>query len=115
MASETQVNWFLLQNNQKNPLNFNLKLNSLKPDLKYTQLYNHSLVIKDLNVEDKGKYLCSVESPFEELENFVELSVFGEPPKILSNLEKMTVYQGQQLNIACLVKGKSVINEEVSI
>ena len=105
LSQETKVTWFLLRNEDKRALNFNLKLNSLKPDLKYRQLYDHSLVIQDLNVEDKGKYLCSVETPFEKLEHSVELSVFGEPPKILSNLEKMTVYQGQALSIACLVKG----------
>ena len=105
LSQETKVTWFLLRNEDKRALNFNLKLNSLKPDLKYRQLYDHSLVIQDLSVEDKGKYLCSVETPFEKLEHSVELSVFGEPPKILSNLEKMTVYQGQALSIACLVKG----------
>lgn len=101
LTQETQVQWFL--NGQ--PLNFKLKLNSLKADLKYRMGYDHALLIQDLNVQDKGTYLCSVKTPYEKLDHSVELSVFGEPPKILSNLEKMTIYQGQNLTIACLVTG----------
>ena len=46
-----------------------------------------------------------VKTPYESLEHSVELYVQGEPPKILSNLGKMDIYEGKELEIACLAKG----------
>ena len=62
-------------------------------------------MIQDLVVDDEGKYLCMVKTPYESLEHSVELYVQGEPPKILSNLGKMDIYEGKELKIACLAKG----------
>ena len=72
---------------------------------KYLKLTNNSLIINSLKEDDKGKYICTVETPFESLEYSVELFVHGEPPKILSNFKKLTLYEGEDLVIPCRVKG----------
>ena len=46
-----------------------------------------------------------VKTPYESLEHSVELYVQGEPPQIMSNLGKMDIYEGKELEIACLAKG----------
>ena len=101
LAKETKVQWFRLSQ----PINLNLKLSNAGPDLKYLKLINNSLLIHDLGVDDKGKYLCSVKTPYESLEYSVQLFVHGEPPKILSNFKKMTLYEGQDLELPCLARG----------
>ena len=106
LAEETVVQWFKLNlDNQKQLINFNLLQSSITSELKYLKKIDNSLLIKDLVVEDEGKYLCMVKTPYESLENSLELYVHGEPPKILSNLTKMSIYEGEKLEITCLAKG----------
>ena len=106
LAQETKVQWFkLTKSDKKYPINMKLLLSSEKLDFKYLKLVNNSLLIHDLNVEDKGKYLCSVKTPYESLEYNVELFVHGEPPRILSKFKKHTLNEGMDLILPCLAKG----------
>ena len=106
LAKETVVQWFRLNlDNKKQLVNFNLLQTSTRSDLKYLKMINNSLLIQDLVVEDEGKYLCLVKTPYESSEFSVELFVHGEPPKILSNLTRMALYEGKNLEIRCLAKG----------
>ncbi len=56
---------------------------------KHSKHLNQSLTITELSVEDRGKYLCSVQTPFEKMNFTIELFVHGEPPKILSNFKQV--------------------------
>ena len=76
---------------------------------KYLKLTNNSLIINSLKEDDKGKYICTVETPFESLEYSVELFVHGEPPKILSNFKKLTLYEGEDLGMISHKKSKITI------
>ncbi len=102
LARDTTVQWF---KSDSQPINLNLLLNSGRSDLKYMKLVNNELLINDLGVDDEGKYSCTVKTPYESLQYSVQLFVHGEPPKIISNLKKITLYEGEDLIIPCLAKG----------
>lgn len=46
-----------------------------------------------------------METPFERINYAVTLFVNGEAPKILSELKKKTIYEGETLELSCLVRG----------
>ena len=56
-------------------------------------------------VEDEGKYICTVETPYESLDYSLKLTVHGEPPKILSDLQSTVLYEGENFTILCQVRG----------
>ena len=98
VKGETKVKWFKKSANGQEPLDTD-------HDLKYSILANDSLSINSLGVTDKGVYVCTVDTPFESLDYSVELFVHGEPPKILSQFNKLTLYEGEPLVIPCRVRG----------
>lgn len=72
---------------------------------KYKILENTSLSINQLTLEDKGVYECTVKTPFESITVKVSLQISGEAPRILSELDKLTLYEGDNLRLKCLVRG----------
>eukprot|EP00094_Tigriopus_californicus_P008856 TCALIF_08537-PA protein Name:"Similar to Hmcn2 Hemicentin-2 (Mus musculus)" AED:0.16 eAED:0.19 QI:0/-1/0/1/-1/1/1/0/1771 len=72
---------------------------------KYKIMKNTSLFINQLTLEDKGVYECTVKTPFESITVKVSLHISGEAPRILSELDKKTLYEGDNLRLKCLVRG----------
>ena len=66
---------------------------------------DRSLAISNLSLSDNGVYTCEVATPFESIAAQVAVRVSGEPPRILSDFKKVVVYEGEALEIRCLVRG----------
>lgn len=104
---ETDVQWYRMTENggQQLPINYNLYISTSKARKKYLKMSDHTLAIFELSVEDRGKYVCLVQTPFESLPYTVQLFVHGEPPKILTHFKKVTLYEGDRMVLPCLVRG----------
>jgi hypothetical protein len=74
-------------------------------DSKYLLMSDRSLKISNLSLFDRGLYTCEVSTPFETTSSKISLRVSGEPPKILSEFTKIVLYEGQALDLKCLVRG----------
>ena len=61
--------------------------------------------MSNLTLTDNGVYTCEVETPFETITSQVAVRVSGEPPRILSDFKKIVVYEGESMEIRCLVRG----------
>ncbi len=64
-----------------------------------------TLEIRNLIQDDRGLYECHVKTPFETIVYKVALQVSGEAPNIQNELGKVTLYEGEQLKLDCLVRG----------
>ena len=107
LRSETRVRWFFKSDEKGSavtPIFDASKFTTKKIKQKF-ETKDNVLKITDLKVEDKGVYECLVETPFEKISYSVNLFVNGEAPKILSQFKKRTLYEGEMLDLACLVRG----------
>jgi hypothetical protein len=107
LRSETRVRWFFKSDEKGSavtPIFDASKFTTKKIKQKF-ETKDNILKITDLKVEDKGVYECLVETPFEKISYSVNLFVNGEAPKILSQFKKRTLYEGETLDLACLVRG----------
>ncbi len=93
---ETQVKW----EKDGRRLFFSEDLNP-----RFTLQSDRALSIRNLSLSDRGVYACLVSTPFETSSSEVLLRVSGEPPKILSSFDKVVVYEGERLELKCLVRG----------
>ena len=95
LAPETEVTW---------------RRNGTEVDLaevgKYRLTGDNGLLIQDLESGDEGAYSCEVRTPLEVVSSpEVDLGVTGEAPRIVSDLGRTTVYEGERLELKCVARG----------
>ena len=118
--NETEVSWNkdgdilgkILRNTQKSDL---IRLEKAKyyfsqllsdtTVAKHSMQPDWSLKMSNLTLSDNGIYTCEVATPFETITSQIAVRVSGEPPRILSDFKKIVVYEGESLEIRCLVRG----------
>ena len=73
------------------------KFNDMELDYKagdkFELLENRSLKIKDLVLEDKGRYTCRVTNSLEQTETHIQLIISGMGPHIINDFRKVAVQQ----------------------
>ena len=47
--------------------------------------------------QDNGYYTCNVVTPLQTVNSTIQLIVSGESPKIINNLDKVTIHEGETL------------------
>ena len=69
----------------------------IEEDGKYSLLPNKSLLLENITLSDSGLYTCKVVTPLQNVNSTIQLIVSGESPKIISNLDKVTIHEGETL------------------
>ena len=85
-------------------INFSQSISDTNED-KHSLQPDWSLKMSNLTLSDNGVYTCEVATPFETITSQIAVRVSGEPPRILSDFKKIVVYEGESLEIRCLVRG----------
>ncbi|XP_060623689.2 immunoglobulin superfamily member 10 [Anolis sagrei] len=88
-----------------------LSVNSPKHihDDKLEILPNGTLSIQNVNVQDRGQYLCVAVNPYGSDKLLVTLSVVTYPPRILGRRSKiMTVHSGKPVTMKCTAEGRPI-------
>ena len=64
-------------------------------------------MIKNVQLQDRGQYLCTAQNTFGSDRMVITLAVLTQPPKILPpNPPEISVYLGRSVNLDCLAEGK---------
>ena len=74
---------------------------------KYSLLPNKSLLLENITLKDSGYYTCNVVTPLQNVNSTIQLIVSGESPKIISNLDKVTIHEGETLGELSIVNPAS--------
>ena len=69
----------------------------IEEDGKYSLLPNKSLLLENITLQASGLYTCKVVTPLQNVNSTIQLIVSGESPKIISNLDKVTIHEGETL------------------
>ena len=93
-----------LETQRGQDISSSLKLSDTQED-KHSLQPDWSLKMSNLTLSDNGVYTCEVATPFETITSQIAVRVSGEPPRILSDFKKIVVYEGESLEIRCLVRG----------
>ncbi|XP_064185420.1 matrix-remodeling-associated protein 5 [Anguilla rostrata] len=74
---------------------------------RFEVLKNGTFVIKNVQLQDRGQYLCTAQNKFGSDRMVITLAVLTQPPKIVPpNPTDISVYLGRSLNLDCLAEGK---------
>ncbi|TST60404.1 Matrix-remodeling-associated protein 5 [Bagarius yarrelli] len=80
---------------------------STKHGQRFEVLPNGSFVIKNVQLQDRGQYLCSAQNKFGSDRMVVALTVQTEPPKIDGpKYRDISVYLGKPVSLDCIAAGK---------
>ncbi|XP_053361152.1 matrix-remodeling-associated protein 5 [Clarias gariepinus] len=80
---------------------------STKHGQRFEVLPNGSFVIKNVQLQDRGQYLCTAQNKFGSDRMVVTLTVQTEPPKIEGpKYRDVSVYLGKPLSLECIATGK---------
>ncbi|KAF7707078.1 hypothetical protein HF521_018296 [Silurus meridionalis] len=80
---------------------------STKHGQRFEVLPNGSFVIKNVQLQDRGQYLCTAQNKFGSDRMVVTLIVQTEPPKIEGpKYREVSVYMGKQISLDCIAVGK---------
>ncbi|XP_076878588.1 matrix-remodeling-associated protein 5 [Brachyhypopomus gauderio] len=80
---------------------------STKHGQRFEVLPNGTFVIKNVQLQDRGQYLCTAQNPFGSDRMVLTLTVQTEPPKIQGPKHRdISVYQGKAVSLECIAAGK---------
>ncbi|KAB5571023.1 hypothetical protein PHYPO_G00220170 [Pangasianodon hypophthalmus] len=80
---------------------------STKHGQRFEVLPNGSFVIKNVQLQDRGQYLCTAQNDFGSDRMVVTLIVQTEPPKIEGpKYRDVSVYLGKPISLDCITEGK---------
>ncbi|XP_060782846.1 matrix-remodeling-associated protein 5 [Neoarius graeffei] len=80
---------------------------STKHGQRFEVLPNGSFVIKNVQLQDRGQYLCTAQNNFGSDRMVVSLIVQTEPPKIKGpKFRDVSVYLGKPISLDCIAAGK---------
>lgn len=80
---------------------------STKHGQRFEVLPNGSFVIKNVQLQDRGQYLCNAQNKFGSDRKVVTLSIQTEPPKIEGpKYRDVSVYLGKPISLDCIAAGK---------
>nr|XP_003218280.2 PREDICTED: immunoglobulin superfamily member 10 isoform X1 [Anolis carolinensis] len=72
-------------------------------------LPNGTLSIQNVNIQDRGQYLCVAVNPYGSDKLLVTLSVVTYPPRILGRRSKIiTVHSGKPVTMKCIAEGRPI-------
>nr|XP_015207108.1 PREDICTED: matrix-remodeling-associated protein 5-like [Lepisosteus oculatus]XP_015207109.1 PREDICTED: matrix-remodeling-associated protein 5-like [Lepisosteus oculatus]XP_015207110.1 PREDICTED: matrix-remodeling-associated protein 5-like [Lepisosteus oculatus] len=74
---------------------------------RFEVLENGTFVIKNVQLQDRGQYLCTAQNAFGSDRVVVTLAVLTQPPRILPpKSAEVSVYVGRSANLDCMAAGK---------
>ncbi|KAJ8338565.1 hypothetical protein SKAU_G00375310, partial [Synaphobranchus kaupii] len=74
---------------------------------RFEVLKNGTFVIKNVQLQDRGQYLCTAQNKLGSDRMAITLAVLTQPPKIVPpNPRDISVYLGRSVNLDCLAEGK---------
>ncbi|XP_066571076.1 matrix-remodeling-associated protein 5 [Amia ocellicauda] len=74
---------------------------------RFEVLQNGTFVIKNVQLQDRGQYLCTAQNTFGSDRMVITLAVMTQPPRILPPKSKeVSVYLGRPVILDCLAEGK---------
>ncbi|KAJ8255158.1 hypothetical protein GJAV_G00201670 [Gymnothorax javanicus] len=74
---------------------------------RFEVLKNGTFMIKNVQLQDRGQYLCTAQNKFGTDRIVITLAVLTQPPKIVPpNSADISVYFGRSLNLECSAEGK---------
>ncbi|XP_036404451.1 matrix-remodeling-associated protein 5 [Megalops cyprinoides] len=80
---------------------------STKHGQRFEVLENGTFVIKNVQLQDRGQYLCTAQNKFGSDRMVITLAVLTQPPKIVPPSSKdISLYLGKSVNLDCLAEGK---------
>ncbi|XP_044288920.1 immunoglobulin superfamily member 10 [Varanus komodoensis] len=80
-----------------------------KRDNRFEVLPNGTLSIQNVNVQDRGQYLCVAANQYGSDKLLITLSVVTYPPRILGRRSKViTVHSGKALAMKCTAEGRPI-------
>ncbi|KAI1884966.1 hypothetical protein AGOR_G00215340 [Albula goreensis] len=84
---------------------------TIQANTKYGQrfevLRNGTFVIRNVQLQDRGQYLCTAQNKFGSDRMVITLAVLTQPPKIVPpNPSDISVYLGRPISLDCLAEGK---------
>ncbi|XP_064206643.1 matrix-remodeling-associated protein 5-like [Anguilla rostrata] len=80
---------------------------STKNGERFKVLSNGTLVIKNVQLQDKGQYICTAKNAFGSDQQVITLLVITQPPKIVPpKSTDMLVHLGHPINLDCVAEGK---------
>ncbi|KAG7328956.1 hypothetical protein KOW79_007130 [Hemibagrus wyckioides] len=80
---------------------------STKHGQRFEVLPNGSFIIKNVQLQDRGQYLCTAQNKFGSDRMVVTLTVQTEPPKIEGpKYRDVSVYLGKPISLDCIAAGK---------
>ncbi|XP_036864144.2 immunoglobulin superfamily member 10 isoform X1 [Manis javanica] len=83
-----------------------LDLSKRKENSRFQVLPNGTLAIQEVDIQDRGQYLCSASNPLGTDHLHVTLSVVSYPPRILERRNKeITVHSGSTVELKCSAEG----------
>jgi len=74
-------------------------------ETKYSLLPNKSLLLQNISLKDNGYYTCNVVNPLQSVNSTIQLIVSGESPEIINNFDKITIHEGETLELDCRARG----------
>uniref|UniRef100_A0A8C4W7T3 Immunoglobulin superfamily member 10 n=1 Tax=Gopherus evgoodei TaxID=1825980 RepID=A0A8C4W7T3_9SAUR len=81
----------------------------LKRDNKFEVFANGTLSIQNVNIQDRGQYLCIAANQHGSDQLLVTLSVVAYPPRILEGRSKViTVHSGKPVSVKCRAEGRPI-------
>uniref|UniRef100_A0A8C7GTZ1 Si:ch211-159i8.4 n=1 Tax=Oncorhynchus kisutch TaxID=8019 RepID=A0A8C7GTZ1_ONCKI len=70
-------------------------------------LLNGTFVIKNIQLQDRGQYLCTAQNTFGSDRMVITLAVLTQPPKIIGpHSREVPVYLGKAISLDCVASGK---------
>uniref|UniRef100_A0A8C4W8W1 Immunoglobulin superfamily member 10 n=1 Tax=Gopherus evgoodei TaxID=1825980 RepID=A0A8C4W8W1_9SAUR len=80
-----------------------------KRDNKFEVFANGTLSIQNVNIQDRGQYLCIAANQHGSDQLLVTLSVVAYPPRILEGRSKViTVHSGKPVSVKCRAEGRPI-------
>ncbi|KAJ8393617.1 hypothetical protein AAFF_G00058360 [Aldrovandia affinis] len=74
---------------------------------RFEVLKNGTFVIKNVQLQDRGQYLCTAQNKFGSDRMVITLAVLTQPPKIVPpHPTDISVYLGRSINLDCLAEGR---------
>ncbi|KAK1167556.1 matrix-remodeling-associated protein 5-like [Acipenser oxyrinchus oxyrinchus] len=74
---------------------------------RFEVLHNGTFVIQNVQLQDRGQYLCTAQNKFGSDRMVITLTVLTQPPKIKNPTSKdISVYIGRSVDLECIAEGK---------
>uniref|UniRef100_A0A8D2LNJ6 Immunoglobulin superfamily member 10 n=1 Tax=Varanus komodoensis TaxID=61221 RepID=A0A8D2LNJ6_VARKO len=99
----------IVPNKSKGKISRQIDAPKQKRDNRFEVLPNGTLSIQNVNVQDRGQYLCVAANQYGSDKLLITLSVVTYPPRILGRRSKViTVHSGKALAMKCTAEGRPI-------